>query len=65
MDGVEHPTEKEYKEIFTTFSDNSTCQESMQWTVWNSASDAVNGNDFEILADHQKFFGYVVYAMNH
>ena len=61
MVGVQPPTNEEYKTIFTTFSDNSTCQASMQWTVWNSASDAVNGNDFEILADHISLFGYVTY----
>ena len=32
----------------------------MQWTDWNSASDAENGNDFEILEDHVKFFGWVL-----
>ena len=58
MDNVERPTDEKIEEIFTK-ADNSTCQGSMQWTVWNSASDTDNGNDFEILADHQQFFGYV------
>ena len=42
-----------------TVSDNSTCQDSMEWTGWNSASDAGNGSDFEILADHVLLFGWV------
>ena len=32
----------------------------MQWTDWKSASDAKNGNDFEILGDHIKLFGLVL-----
>ena len=31
----------------------------MEWTGWNSASDASNGSDFEILADHVLLFGWV------
>ena len=42
-----------------TVSDNSTCQDLMQWTSWNSASDANTGSDFEILADHIMLFGWV------
>ena len=63
MDKVQRPKDEDITEIFTK-ADNSTCQGPMQWTVWNSASDADNGNDFEILADHQKFFGYVTYDMS-
>ena len=37
--------------------DNSVCQDLMIWTKWKSASNADNGDDFEILADHVKFFG--------
>ena len=51
------PTDEEFKEIFTTYSDTTTCQGNMEWTAWNSASDATSGSDFEILADHIKLFG--------
>ena len=44
-------------------SDDSTCQNSMQWTDWRSSSDAKNGNDFEILDDHVKYFGWVEYLV--
>jgi len=40
-----------------TVSDYSTCKGPMKWTGWNSAYDANDGNDFEILADHVKLFG--------
>ena len=42
---------------FVTAADDSTCREQMEWTGWNSASDAGNGSDFEILADHVLLFG--------
>ena len=29
----------------------------MGWTAWTSASNANDGNDFEIIADHVKLFG--------
>ena len=31
----------------------------MNWTIWKSASNASDGNDFEILADHVRLFGWV------
>ena len=46
-----------------TVSDNSTCQDLMQWTSWNSASDANTGSDFEILADHIMLFGWVEFLV--
>ena len=58
MDVIEPPTDEAYMEIFQNFSDISTCQQPMQWTVWKSASNASNGNDFELLVDHINFFGY-------
>ena len=42
---------------FETASDDSTCRDPMEWTDWNSASDASNGSDFELLADHVLLFG--------
>ena len=51
------PTDDQIKSLFTTYSDSFACQGSMEWTAWNSASDATSGNDFEILADHIKLFG--------
>ena len=42
---------------FETAADDSTCREQMEWTGWNSASDANSGSDFEILADHVSLFG--------
>ena len=35
----------------------------MEWTGWNSASDAHNGSDFEILADHVSRFGWVKFKV--
>ena len=57
LDSLEIPTDD--IGIFTTFTDDSICLENRlkQWTAWNSASSAETGNDFEILADHIKFFG--------
>ena len=57
------PSEEMVHNIFTTFSNStesdSICksQNGMKWTVWSSAYNATNGSDFEILADHQKYFG--------
>ena len=54
---------EEIHEIFTTFSNSneldSICKSKngMKWTTWNSACNATSGSDFEILIDHQKFFG--------
>ena len=42
-------------------SDDSTCPDAMEWTGWNSASDANTGSDFEILADHVVLFGLVYF----
>ena len=50
------PSDEEITRVFTTFFGDTICQGSMQWTAWNSASDATTGNDFEILSDHIKFF---------
>ena len=50
-------TNDEIYAVLTNYTDTSNCQGSMQWTAWNSASDAINGSDFEILADHIKSFG--------
>ena len=57
-DKIKPPTDEEYMEIFQNYSETSTCQQSMQWTVWKSASNVSNGNDFELLVDHINFFGY-------
>ena len=37
--------------------DKLTCSDLFKWTDWKSAFEAKNGHDFEILADHVKFFG--------
>ena len=54
---TEKPSDQILDQVLTSFSDDSICRGSMEWTVWNSASGPINGNDFEILADHVKFFG--------
>ena len=51
------PTDQKMYEVFTTYSDNTICQGSMEWTSWKSASDVTDGNDFELLADHINRFG--------
>ena len=60
MDNTKPPTDQMINEIFTTFSDDSICQGLMEWTTWRSASNdgnARDGNDYETLADHIKYFG--------
>ena len=56
MNNITPPTKEMMNEIFTTFHDNSTCRGSMEWTIWNSVSGAIDGNDYEALADHIKIF---------
>ena len=57
----EPPSDEVVKKVFTTFSssNDTICQSlhAMKWTDWNSACNATNGSDFEILADHQAYFG--------
>ena len=60
---LKEPSEEEIHKIFTTFSNSnevdSICKSKngMKWTTWNSACNATSGSDFEILIDHQNFFG--------
>ena len=53
------PNETELESVYTTVvEDTSKCYGSNQWTVWNSIADPAmnNGNDFELLQDHQNLF---------
>ena len=53
------PNETELESVYTTVvEDTSKCYDSNQWTIWNSIADPAmnNGNDFELLQDHQNFF---------
>ena len=56
------PNETELESVYTNVvEDPLKCYGSNQWTTWSSISDPGrnDGNDFELLKDHQNLFEYV------
>ena len=56
------PNETELESVYTTaVEDPSKCYGLNQWTAWSSITNPAinNGNDFELLHDHQNLLEYV------